>query len=45
METKKHLAKNFTVKRPENGISPMKWADAIGKAAIKDFNEYDLIVL
>jgi N,N'-diacetyllegionaminate synthase len=36
---------NITTKRPGNGISPMKWDEVIGKVAIKDFNEDDLIEL
>ena len=36
---------NITTKRPGNGISPMLWNEVIGKIAIKDFNEDDLIVL
>ncbi len=35
--------KNVTVKRPGNGISPMKWNDIIGKKAIRDFEEDELI--
>ena len=34
---------NITVKRPGNGISPMRWYDIIGKPAEKDFSEDDLI--
>ena len=34
---------NLTVKRPGNGISPMKWNDVIGKTAIRNFEEEDLI--
>jgi N,N'-diacetyllegionaminate synthase len=34
---------NLTVKRPGNGISPMKWDEVIGKKAIKNFSEDDLI--
>lgn len=34
---------NLTIKRPGNGISPMKWNEIIGKKAVKDFNEDDLI--
>lgn len=37
--------KNITVKRPGNGISPMKWNEVIGKTAIKDFSEDELIEL
>jgi N,N'-diacetyllegionaminate synthase len=36
---------NITTKRPGIGISPMAWNEVIGKVAIKDFNEDDLIVL
>ncbi len=36
---------NITVKRPGNGISPMKWDSVIGMKAIKDFEEDDLIEL
>ncbi|WP_293912752.1 MULTISPECIES: N-acetylneuraminate synthase [unclassified Sphingobacterium] len=36
---------NLTVKRPGNGISPMEWDNVIGKVAIQDFNEDELIVL
>lgn len=34
---------NLTVKRPGNGISPMKWFEILGKVAIRDFNEDELI--
>lgn len=34
---------NLTVKRPGNGISPMKWNDVLGTRANKDFEEDDLI--
>ena len=36
---------NLTVKRPGNGISPMKWYDVIGKKAEKDFHEDEIIVI
>ena len=36
---------NLTVKRPGNGISPMKWDDVIGHVAIRDFEEEELIEL
>lgn len=36
---------NLTVKRPGNGISPMKWFEVIGKSAIRDFEEDELIKL
>lgn len=35
--------KNITVKRPGTGISPMKWFDVLGKKAIRDFDEDELI--
>ncbi len=34
---------NLTVKRPGNGISPMKWNEVIGTRAIRDFGEDELI--
>ena len=34
---------NIGVKRPGNGISPMKWEDVIGKKAKRDFLEDELI--
>ena len=36
---------NLTVKRPGDGISPMKWYEVIGKAATRDFKEDELIEL
>lgn len=36
---------NITVKRPGNGISPMKWDEVLGKTAIRDFKEDVLIEL
>lgn len=36
---------NLTVKRPGNGISPMKWHDVLGQMAIRDFNEDEMIEL
>lgn len=35
---------NLTVKRPGNGISPMEWKDFIGKVAVKDYEEDELII-
>ena len=35
--------KNITVKRPGNGISPMKWDDVLGSKAKKDYDEDELI--
>lgn len=34
---------NLIVKRPGNGISPMKWDEVIGKRAFKDFYKDELI--
>ncbi len=36
---------NITVKRPGNGISPMKWFEVLGKTATKNFKEDELITL
>lgn len=36
---------NLTVKRPGDGISPMRWFDIIGKSASRDFEEDELIEL
>lgn len=36
---------NITTKRPGNGISPMKWFDVLGIAAVRDFEEDELIEL
>lgn len=36
---------NLTVKRPGNGISPMKWFDILGKVAQREFKEDELIEL
>jgi len=34
---------NITVKRPGNGINPMKWDDVIGSIALKNYNVDELI--
>ena len=34
---------NLTTKRPGNGISPMRWNDVVGKTAVRDFAEDELI--
>ena len=34
---------NLTVKRPGNGISPMRWDEIVGKIAIRNFAEDELI--
>jgi N-acetylneuraminate synthase len=36
---------NITTKRPGNGISAMNWDEVLGKIAIRDFNEDDLLEL
>ena len=36
---------NLTVKRPGNGISPMRWEEVLGQKAKRNFNENDLIEL
>lgn len=36
---------NLTTKRPGTGISPMKWYDIIGKRAVRNFEEDELIEL
>jgi N,N'-diacetyllegionaminate synthase len=36
---------NVTTKRPGTGISPMRWNEVIGKTAIKNFKEDELIEL
>lgn len=36
---------NLTVKRPGNGISPMRWPEVIGLTAVRDFAEDELIEL
>jgi N,N'-diacetyllegionaminate synthase len=35
--------KNLAVKRPGNGISPMRWDDILGRKAIHEFKEDELI--
>jgi N,N'-diacetyllegionaminate synthase len=39
----KFTADNLTVKRPGNGISPMRWNEVIGRTAPRDFKEDELI--
>jgi N,N'-diacetyllegionaminate synthase len=36
---------NIGIKRPGNGISPMKWYEILGKRSPKDFNNDELLVL
>ena len=35
--------KNLIVKRPGNGISPMRWDEIIGTIALKDYEKDELI--
>ncbi|GKT31347.1 N,N'-diacetyllegionaminic acid synthase [Aduncisulcus paluster] len=34
---------NLTIKRPGNGISPMRWDEIVGSVAIQDYKEDELI--
>lgn len=36
---------NLAVKRPANGISPMKWFEVLGTQAVRDFEEDEMIEL
>lgn len=36
---------NLTTKRPGNGLSPMEWYEVLGKIAVRDFKEDELIEL
>jgi N,N'-diacetyllegionaminate synthase len=36
---------NLTTKRPGSGISPMRWNDLLGRKAVRDFEEDELIEL
>lgn len=36
---------NLTVKRPGNGINPMRWNEVVGTRAVKNYNEEDPIEL
>lgn len=36
---------NLTTKRPGAGISPMNWYNVLGKKAVKDFEEDEMIIL
>lgn len=40
-----YTEQNLTVKRPGNGISPMRWEEVLGQSAKKDFFEDELIEL
>ena len=39
----KFTKENLTIKRPGNGISPMRWDELIGKVAQRDYKEDELI--
>ena len=41
----KFTVDNLTVKRPGNGICPMKWNEVIGQASPKKFDTDELIIL
>lgn len=34
---------NITIKRPGNGINPMRWDEIVGSVALKDYSEDELI--
>jgi N,N'-diacetyllegionaminate synthase len=36
---------NLTVKRPGNGVSPMRWEEVLGMIAKRNYNEDELIEL
>jgi len=36
---------NISTKRPGNGVSPMQWFEVLGKEAVRDFEEDELIEL
>ncbi len=37
--------KNIGIRRPGNGISPMRWGEVLGKSSPKNFQSDDLIIL
>ena len=41
----KFTEENITVKRPGNGISPMRWDEIIGKVANRDYKEDEIIII
>ncbi|MBR2526666.1 N-acetylneuraminate synthase [bacterium] len=41
----KFTEENLTVKRPANGISPMRWDEIIGKTALKNYSSDEIIVI
>jgi N,N'-diacetyllegionaminate synthase len=42
-KSEKFTEENLTVKRPGNGISPMRWDEVIGKVAQRDYKEDEII--
>jgi N,N'-diacetyllegionaminate synthase len=40
----KFTEENLTVKRPANGISPMRWDEVIGRVADRDYKEDEVII-
>ena len=34
---------NITIKRPGNGMSPMRWDEVIGSVALRDYVEDELL--
>ena len=38
-------AENLTTKRPGDGVSPMRWYEVLGTAAVRDFEEDEKIEL
>ena len=38
-------SENLAVKRPGTGISPMRWDEVLGRKAIRDFNQDELVAL
>ena len=36
-------ADNLTIKRPGNGINPMRWYEIVGTISTKDYKEDELI--
>lgn len=44
-EGERFSAENLVVKRPGNGVSPMRWDEVIGRIARRDFSEDELIEL
>ena len=45
LKGEKFTETNLTVKRPGDGISPMRWDEVIGKVATKDYEQDEKIEL